>query len=180
MNPEPSHYENSNNISVLDTFKLRKLPNFFSNKRKAIFAKESLKSNTCNLCSPIFGNLTIKKYIIAGPLNVKPKVTNTWIIEIQISNNGHGPVNNIIMTDDLFLTDLVSFNIISLSQGTASQSNGRIIWNIGDLNSSTIVVLVAEITGYFHSQNSKVIYAEIINITQFQMESKRNLQMMMR
>jgi hypothetical protein len=160
LNPEPSHYENSNNISVLDTFKLRKLPNFFPTKEKPFLQKESLKSNTCNLCSPIFGNLTIKKYIIAGPLNVKPKVTNTWIIEIQISNNGHGPVNNIIMTDDLFLTDLVSFNIISLSQGTASQSNGRIIWNIGDLNSSTIVVLVAEITGYFHSQNSKVIYAE--------------------
>lgn len=158
--PEPSHCKNSNNILVLDTYKLKKLPSFFPIKEKPFSQKKSLKSNPCCLCPPIFGNLIIKKYITSGPLNVKPTVINTWIIEIQISNNGHGPVNNIIMIDDLFLTDLVSFDIISLSQGTAFQSNGQIIWNIGDLSSSTIVVLVAEITGSFHIQNDKIIYAE--------------------
>ncbi len=157
--PEPSYCENFNNTSTINIFKLRKFPNLFPLEEQ-LSQEKSIKANSCNLCPPIFGNLAIEKYITSGPLEVKAIVPNTWTIEIRISNNGHGPVSNLIVTDDLFLDNLINFNIISLSQGAIFQENNQIFWDIGDLNSGNIVILVAEITGSFNSQNDQIIKVE--------------------
>ena len=58
---------------------------------------------------------------------INPKVIYTWKIEIVVSNNGYGPVSNVIMKDTLLLNNSVSFNIISLTQGTAHKQSNYII-----------------------------------------------------
>ncbi len=121
--------------------------------------KSCQEPSTCedNPCPNIFGNLSIEKFIIAGPLKVSPNVGSTWTIEIKISNDGHGPISNVIMTDTLLLDDLVNFNVISLTQGTISQQNNQIIWNIGILNSNKTIVMTAKVTGSFDNKYSNIL-----------------------
>ncbi len=120
------------------------------------YAGPFIRSNT--LINPKYDikltNLTIKKHIVSGPLEVTPKTINIWKVEIKISNNGYGPVNNIVMTDNLLLDNLICFNPISFTQGTVCQENNVITWDIGTLNSRNTVVLLAEITGCFHNDET--------------------------
>ncbi len=113
-----------------------------------------------NQCADIFGNLTIKKQIISGPLEVSNNSPNTWNIQIKITNNGYGPVGNIVMTDHLLLNDLVDFQIISLTKGNVSRENNQIIWNIGTLNSFNTAVMTAVVTGVFYSKGNRILDAE--------------------
>ncbi len=108
-------------------------------------------------CPDIFDDLTIDKYIVSGPSEVNSNQINTWKVEIRISNYGHGPVNNVIMTDTLLPDELTCFNPISLTKGTISQKNNIITWDIGTLNSMNTVVLLAEITGSFYNKNNKFL-----------------------
>lgn len=144
---EPPLCQNFNKSSICDTFEFQKIPNFFPTQ------------NENNQIPPIFGKLNIEKYITSGPLEVNSNIENTWRIEIKITNNGFGPVNNVIITDILYLNNLVDLNIISITQGTTLEKNNEIIWNIGTLNSGSVVVLVAEIIGAFDG-DSRIILAE--------------------
>ncbi|WP_349948399.1 DUF4183 domain-containing protein [Lacrimispora sp. BS-2] len=113
-----------------------------------------------NRCADIFGNLTIEKYIVSGPLEVSGNTPFTWRIQIKITNNGHGPVSNIVMTDHLLLDAFESFHIVSLTQGTVNRNNTQIIWNIGALNSYSTVVMTAEVTGFFYNKGKRILNAE--------------------
>lgn len=114
-------------------------------------AKATVKARVKSIlpCPHIFGSLTIEKYIVSGPLEVTPHEVRTWTVEIRVSNNGYGPVSKVILTDTLLLDTLHNLNILSLSQGTVSQKDSRIIWDIGTLNSNNTIVLSTEITGSF-------------------------------
>lgn len=122
-----------------------------------------------NNCSDIFGDLTIEKYIVSGPLEVNANQINTWRVEIRISNYGHGPINNVIITDSLLLDELTCFNPISFTKGTISQKNNIITWDVGTLNSKNTVVLLAEITGSFYKKNNK-----ILNVSDYQYNTVSN------
>ncbi|WP_099468072.1 DUF4183 domain-containing protein [Konateibacter massiliensis] len=122
-----------------------------------------------NDCPDIFGDLSIEKYIVSGPLEVNANKINTWRVEIRISNYGYGPVNNIVMTDTLRLDDLTCFTPISFTKGTISQKNNIVTWDIGTLNSKNTVVLLAEITGSFHKKNNK-----ILNVSDYQYNTVSN------
>ncbi len=121
-----------------------------------------------NNCSNIFGNLTIEKYIVSGPLEVNANQINTWRVEIRISNYGHGPINNIIITDSLLLDELTCFNPISFTKGTISQKNNIITWDVGTLNSKNTVVLLSEITGSFKKNN------KILDVSDYQYNTVSN------
>ena len=151
-----SFIENSN----CSFFKSKDFPNFFPSPDNLYIRKKSLNTNLDNRCPSIFGNLIIKKYIVSGPIEINNNISYTWKIEIHILNDGYGPLINVIMTDTLFLDNLVNVNITSLTQGTASLENNQIIWHIGSLNSNDIVVLGAEITGSFNNNSYKILYAE--------------------
>lgn len=112
-----------------------------------------------NQCIDIFGNLAIEKYIVAGSLEVSDNTSYTWIIEIKITNNGHGPVSNVVITDRLLLDHLVNFHIISLTQGTVCRKNNQIIWSVGTLNSNHTVVMTSKITGSFYNTDNMVLNA---------------------
>lgn len=109
---------------------------------------------------PKFGNLTLEKYITSGPLMVDSNVNHTWGIDIRVTNDGHGPVNNIVMTDTLLLDNLVGFNLLSLSQGSLSLQDNQVIWNIGSLNSNGTAIMVADVTGSFYGKDHKILNTE--------------------
>lgn len=130
---------------------------FLLQKNVSSVHKRSLGIHRINDCPDIFGDLKIEKYIVSGPLEVNANKINTWRVEIRISNYGYGPVNNIVMTDTLRLDDLTCFNPISFTKGTISQKKNIITWDIGTLNAGNTVVLTAEVTGYFHTNNNKIL-----------------------
>ncbi len=119
--------------------------------------QQSVKASGGVQCPPSFGDLDIRKTIISGPDVVTINDSNTWRVEIQVENTGHGPVINTIMTDIILLDNIDNVNILSISKGSASFSNDDIIWNIGTLNSSEIVNLVVDITGSFTSTGNKFL-----------------------
>ncbi|SNT02650.1 conserved repeat domain-containing protein [Anaerovirgula multivorans] len=166
-------YTKNNENLACDPFQFSNSPNFFPVQTPWQDYRETSKNKKDKQCPPIFGNLTIEKYITSGPLEVNANATNTWRVEIHISNNAHGPVNNAIMVDILHLDHLTNVNILSLTQGTTTQENNQIIWNIGTLNSTTIVVLVAEITGSFDVKDDKMINVENYQYTTFSDGIKR-------
>lgn len=146
--------------SIHNVFKFKDFPNFFPLENKLDLQNKPIKIGKGDLCTPALGNLTIEKYITAGPLEVNASTVNTWRFEIKIANDGHGPVSNIVMTDTLLLDNLVEFNIISLSQGTISQQNNQILWDIGTLNSNNTIVIVAEVIGSFYGKDNKILNVE--------------------
>ncbi|WP_333650537.1 DUF4183 domain-containing protein [Lacrimispora sp.] len=122
--------------------------------------KNSANVSGNNQCADIFGNLTIEKYIVSGPLEVSSNTPYTWRTEIKITNNGYGPVSNIVMNDHLLLDTFENFHIVSLTQGTVIRNNAQIIWNIGTLNSYSTAVMTAEVTGFFYSKGNRILNAE--------------------
>lgn len=111
-------------------------------------------------CPPVFGNLTLEKYITAGPSVINPQTNGTWTIEIKLINDGYGPVSNVVMTDTILVDSLAVINVLSLTQGTVSQEENKLIWDIGTLNSMDTVVLAAEITGSFNAQAGALLKGE--------------------
>ena len=145
---------------VCDIFKSKNLPGFFPLQNVPPVEHKPAEVVINNLCPDIFGNLTIEKYITKGPLEINADTVYTWRVEIKISNDGYGPIGNVIMTDILLPDNLDNFNAISLTQGTIYEQNDNIIWNIGTLNSNNTVVMTAEITGSFHYSNNGIIDIE--------------------
>jgi len=158
--PDSSFCQDSNTDLICDVYQIKNPPSFFPLQNKLNNKEQDLKIYKKSQCPYIFGNLTIEKYITKGPIKVNSKVSNTWIVEIRISNDGYGPVSNVVAVDTLLLDNLINVNIISSTQGTAYQQNNQIIWDIGNLNSTTTAVLSAEIIGYFNNKNNKIINVE--------------------
>lgn len=122
--------------------------------------KDSAKVIQGNQCPDIFGRLKIEKYIISGPLKVSSDTVNTWIVEIRITNDGNGPISNVIMIDTLLLDKLIDLNVISPTQGDVHQQENKIIWNIGTLNSNETAIFLAEITGFFYNEGNNIFTGE--------------------
>ncbi len=142
---------------VYDIFELKTFRNFMLQKNLLSVHDRPTDIHGNNDYPDLFGDLTIEKYIVSGPLEVNANKINSWRVEIRISNYGYGPVNNLVMTDTLLLDDLTCFKPIGFTKGTISQKNNIITWDIGTLNSKNTVVLLAEITGSFHKKNSKIL-----------------------
>lgn len=106
---------------------------------------------------PQVGELNVTKVITDGPLQTTVNTVNTWRVEIHVDNIGSGPVDNVIMTDQIFLDTISNVNIISVSKGSASQAGSSIQWNIGTLAAGENTLLVAEITGSFAAEGTAAL-----------------------
>jgi len=113
-----------------------------------------------NSCPNIFGKLIIEKHIVSGPLITSSNTSNTWIVELKVTNIGNGPIANVIAIDSLFLDELIDFNVISSSKGIIDRHDKKIIWKIGSLNSYESAVIVAEIRGTFDSKSTNILKGE--------------------
>ncbi len=166
---EAFSYSNLVTNLVYDMFELNTCLNFLLLENLLFVHGRSAGIYRNNNCPDVFGDLTIEKYIVSGPLEVNANKINTWRVEIRISNYGYGPVNDIVMTDILRLDHLTCFYPISFTKGTISQKDNRIIWDIGTLNSKNTVVLLAEITGSFYKKNKK-----LLNVSDYQYNTVSN------
>lgn len=142
---------------VYSIFLLKNRHDFFLPQNLLSVRDRSIGSHENINCPDLFGSLMVEKYIVSGPLEVNANEVNTWRVELRISNHGHGPVSNVVMTDTLILDELVRFKPISFTKGMVSKKNKIITWDIGTLNSKSAVVLSAEITGSFHKRNCKLL-----------------------
>ena len=158
--PESPVCEEFAGDSACNTFRFKNLPDFFPFQNTLPVQDKTTEEGMSNPCPDIFGNLTIEKYIIEGPLETSPDSIYTWKIEIKVSNDGYGPISNVTVIDTLLISNLINFNVISLTQGTVQEQNNDVIWNIGTLNSNNVVVMIAEMTGAFHNQNGEIIKVE--------------------
>lgn len=143
--------------SIYDIFVLKACLGFFLEDNLLTAPKGSIAIPRNNKCPDIFGDLMIEKYMVSGPLEVSTDKMNTWRVEIRISNFGYGPVHNVIMTDTLLVDELTCFTPINFTKGAISQKNNIITWNIGTINSRNTVVLLAEVSGYFHKKNNTIL-----------------------
>jgi uncharacterized repeat protein (TIGR01451 family) len=155
--PEPPEYEESFAHSICRIFECKDLPDFYPLQNKLLIQNTQAKIERPIPCPYTFANLTLEKYVTAGPLEVQANEVRTWTTEIRISNNGYGPASNVIMTDALLLDNLISLNILSLTQGTISQKGNRLIWDIGTLNSNNTIVLGTEVTGSFNPKDNTIL-----------------------
>ncbi len=108
----------------------------------------------------VLETLSLEKHIISGPQEVNPGVTNTWIIEIKLTNKSSDPISNARVLDTLLLDFGADFQVLSLTQGAVSQKDDEIIWDVGTLPGKSIVVLTGEISGTFNPRASKVLQGE--------------------
>lgn len=148
--PEPPLCEKYTENFIYDDFKSRKFPDFYPTQNKANTKDITLSQSHSDekyVTAP--DNLTIEKHITSGPLEVNEGELNTWQIEIRVVNDGYDSVSNVVVTDTLLLDNLDNINILSITQGTTSQKDNQIFWDIGILNSGTTVIFAAEVTGSF-------------------------------
>ncbi|OPJ56231.1 hypothetical protein CLOTH_06350 [Alkalithermobacter paradoxus] len=147
--------ETGNKKSTYDKLLIPYYADFFKTQNGISYLKnKNLKKCKHNKYSSIFGNLTIEKYITEGLIQTTNNINTTWKVEIRISNNGNGPVNNVITFNTLPLDDLISINVINISKGTTHMEKNKLFWNIGTLESNATVVLLIEITGSFNKTNN--------------------------
>jgi len=97
LSSEISLFQNLNNKPNHDIFYLKDFPNFFPLQNSLDINKNSIELHKSNQCPPIFGNLTIEKYITQGPIAVSNNTNATWGIELRVSNTEYGPVSNVIV-----------------------------------------------------------------------------------
>ncbi|QUH27045.1 DUF4183 domain-containing protein [Serpentinicella alkaliphila] len=119
------------------------------------FKSSRLKEFTCT-CDSIFGNLSIQKNIISGPIEIYAGEIYSWKVEIRVTNNGYGPVGRIVVTDTLYLDDLNSITIESVSHGDAYIENNKLNWKIGTLYSVSTAILTFQVTGLFNSKTPEL------------------------
>ncbi|SHN75185.1 protein of unknown function [Desulfitobacterium chlororespirans DSM 11544] len=188
VDPEPSLCEGFLPNQICDSFKTAVFPDFYpAQNMLQNTARDKLQGNLQDkfqdnpqdklkakvlppnppaqlrealLCPPIFGNLTLEKYITTGPTAINPQTNGIWTIEIKLANDGYGPVSNVVMTDTILADSLASLNVLSLTQGTVSQGENKLIWDIGTLNSMETVVLAAEVKGSFNAQADALLKGE--------------------
>lgn len=102
---------------------------------------------------PGTGILNIQKAIHVGPTIVEENTSNTWHIEIIVQNIGTGPVNNVVMTDDILLDTVTDVTVVEKTPGTGDASydpvTKRLTWNVGTLNAGDAAIIRFDITGIF-------------------------------
>lgn len=96
------------------------------------------------------GNPALSKTILSGPTNPRVRVSDTWQIQIQISNTGDRNLADVVITDMLNLDVVESVTIDSFSSGSAVwDGNKTVAWTMDDVNDGMTETLIYSVTGYF-------------------------------
>ncbi|MPM10509.1 hypothetical protein SDC9_56841 [bioreactor metagenome] len=95
--------------------------------------------------------LCVTKQIISGPTNVCANDMQTWLLLISIFNCGTVPVDEVVMTDTLNGSIVLSFPPqFTPSAGVTYDSGTRVVtWDIGTIGVNETVDLVIILTGSF-------------------------------
>lgn len=111
--------------------------------------------------------LCVTKQIISAPNIVCTNETYSWLLLITMYNCGTVPVNNVIMTDTLNNTIvLTSPPIFVPNAGVSYNSGTRVVtWNVGAINPGETVAITINLTGYFTSPGHYILNSGVVNGT---------------
>lgn len=112
------------------------------------------KDNVCGMIiNPPVGTpvLCVTKQIISGPNSVCTSGTYSWALLITINNCGTVPVDNVVLTDTLNGSIvLTSAPVFIPNAGIAYNAGTRVAtWNIGTVGVGETLALTINMTGYF-------------------------------
>lgn len=100
---------------------------------------------------PGMGGLDLIKEIVQGPSEVEVSTTNTWTVQLNISNPGEDIVENVEVTDKILLDTIDNIQIISNSGGNVNIDVDTITWEVGTLEPEEVKLLIFTVEGSFDS-----------------------------
>ncbi len=111
--------------------------------------------------------LCVTKQIISAPPIVCTDETYSWLLLITMYNCGTVPVNNVVMTDTLNSSIvLTSLPIFIPSAGVTYNAGTRIVtWNVGTINAGDTVAITINLTGYFTAPGHYILDSGVVNGT---------------
>ena len=128
------------------------------------------KDSVCGMViKPPIGTpvLCVTKQIISAPNPVCTNTTYSWIVLITIYNCGTIPVNNVIMTDTLNSSIVLSSPSLFIpNAGIVYNAGTRVVtWNIGTVSVGETLALTINITGNFTAPGHYVLDSGIVTGT---------------
>ncbi|HHY83573.1 MAG TPA: DUF4183 domain-containing protein [Clostridiales bacterium] len=173
--PDPPLCREYRELSAYDEFMQRDIPELYpfsvslpsptvlplpgrrAGQQNSFSGRASVHGEAFVPCPACFGELTITKHIISGPLVVRPGEEAVWILQLKVINEGYGPVSKVRLIDNLLIDEVSDFQLISLSQGTFSRNGSQLTWDIGTLPANQPLVLEFSVTGKFTASGGMLL-----------------------
>jgi hypothetical protein len=111
--------------------------------------------------------LCVTKQIISAPLPACTNETYSWVVLITVYNCGTVPVNNVVLTDTLNSSIVLSVPPIFIPNvGVSYNAGTRVVtWNIGTVNPGDTLALTINMTGYFAAPGHYILNSGVVNGT---------------
>lgn len=103
--------------------------------------------------------LCVTKQILSGPLPACADDAGSWVLLITIYNCGTVPVNNVVLTDTLNGSIILTMPPVFLPNvGVGYNAGTRVVtWNVGTVNVGDTVAFSIAMTGYFTAPGHYVL-----------------------
>ena len=111
--------------------------------------------------------LCVTKRILSGPTTVCTSDIHSWLLLITIYNCGTVPVNNVVLTDTLNSSIvLTSAPVFIPNSGVSYNPGTRVVtWNVGTVNVGITVAFTINLTGYFTAPGHYVLDSGTVTAT---------------
>lgn len=111
--------------------------------------------------------LCVTKQVLSGPMIPCANETYSWLLLITIYNCGTVPVNDVVLTDTLNSSIVLTLAPIFIpNSGVTYDSGTRVVtWNVGTINVGVTVALTINITGYFTAPGHYILNSGTVNGT---------------
>jgi len=103
----------------------------------------------------------ITNTILSGPMTVNSGKLHNWRVEIKISNISNDRITDILVMDNLFIETIHNIKVVNISKGNAKLYKNKALWNIEELKSQEVAILILDIEGSFYSEGFKNLSATI-------------------
>ncbi len=139
---------------------------YFTSTQDDVINKEFVCGMIINppVGSPV---LCVTKKIISGPTTVCADDMRSWVLLITMYNCGTVPVNNVVMTDTLNNSIVLTAPPIFIPNAGVSYNSGTrvITWNVGTINVGDTVAITITLTGHFTAPGHYILDSGIVNGT---------------
>lgn len=139
---------------------------YFTSTQDDVINKEFVCGMIINppVGSPV---LCVTKKIISGPTTVCADDMRSWVLLITMYNCGTVPVNNVVMTDTLNNSIVLTAPPIFIPNAGVSYNSGTrvITWNVGTINVGDTVAITITLTGHFTTPGHYILDSGIVNGT---------------
>ncbi|MEA4964897.1 MAG: hypothetical protein VB055_03605 [Oscillospiraceae bacterium] len=139
---------------------------YFTSTQNIIINKEFICGMIINppVGTPV---LCVTKQIISAPLPACTNETYSWVLLITIYNCGTVPVNNVVLTDTLNSSIVLTVPPVFIPNvGVSYNAGTRVVtWNIGTVNTGDTLAITINMTGYFTAPGHYILDSGTVNGT---------------